>query len=174
MQRAPALLTSEDPLLRSSEPSPETAEMSAEKVSCSHTSTFAGFLVVCKDQIANQRNNSATPFVAAKLALSWRKESCYSGEGEWVFASRTAKGAVPRSTGTVAQDHLRPAAVKAGVIPNGYRGRFGWHNLRHSRATSFAANDVNLPAIQSVLRHSRPSTTAIYMHRVNSAQLTAG
>jgi integrase len=109
----------------------------------------------------------------ADALASWRRESCYSGEDDWVFASRTAKGTVPRSASTAAQDHLRPAAVKAGVIPAGYRGRFGWHNLRHSLATFFAANEVNLPVIQSVLRHSRPSTTAVYMHRVNSAQLTA-
>jgi site-specific recombinase XerD len=32
---------------------------------------------------------------------------------------------------------------------------------------------VNLPVIQSMLRHARPGTTALYTHRVNSAQLTA-
>ena len=79
-----------------------------------------------------------------------------------------------RGTPSIAAQHyLRPAAVKAGVIPEGYRGRFGWHTLRHSLATFFAANDVNLPVIQSVLRHSRPSTTALYMHRVNAPQLAA-
>ncbi len=104
---------------------------------------------------------------------AWRRESCYSGEDNWVFASKTAKGKVPRSASSAGQDYLRPAAMKAGVIPEGYRGRFGWHNLRHSLATFFAANEVNLPVIQSMLRHSRPSTTAIYMHRVNAAQLTA-
>jgi site-specific recombinase XerD len=37
----------------------------------------------------------------------------------------------------------------------GYKGRFGWHNLRHSLATFFAANEVNLPVIQSMLRHAK-------------------
>lgn len=37
----------------------------------------------------------------------------------------------------------------------------------------FAANDVNLPAIQSILRHAKPSTTALYTHCVNSAQMAA-
>jgi site-specific recombinase XerD len=40
-------------------------------------------------------------------------------------------------------------------------------------ATFFAANEVNLPVIQSMLRHAKPTTTAIYTHRVNSAQLAA-
>jgi site-specific recombinase XerD len=40
-------------------------------------------------------------------------------------------------------------------------------------ATFFAANEVNLPVIQSMLRHAKPSTTALYMHRVNAAQMSA-
>jgi integrase len=105
--------------------------------------------------------------------LAWRRESCYSRDADWVFASRRAKGKIPRSASIAAQDYLRPAAVTAGVIPDGYKGRFGWHNLRHSLATFFAANDVNLPVIQSILRHAKPATTALYLHRVNAAQLAA-
>ena len=63
------------------------------------------------------------------------------------------------------------AAVKAGVISKDYKGRFGFHNLRHSLATYFAANDVNLPVIQSILRHAKPGTTAVYLHRVNKTQM---
>ena len=33
------------------------------------------------------------------------------------------------------EDHLRPAAVKAGVLKEGEKVRFGFHNLRHSLAT---------------------------------------
>ena len=112
------------------------------------------------------------PALAQALEL-WRRESCYSAADDWVFASRNKKGWVPRSANSAGKDHLRPAAVKAGVIPEGYRGRFGWHNLRHSLATFFAANETNLPVIQSILRHAKPSTTAVYTHRVNSAQLSA-
>jgi integrase len=63
--------------------------------------------------------------------------------------------------------------VYAGVIPAGYRGRFGFHNLRHSLATYFADNDVSLPVIQSILRHAKPTTTAVYLHRVNKSQMAA-
>ena len=58
-------------------------------------------------------------------------------------------------------------------MPKGYKGRLGWHNLRHSLATFLAANEVNLSVIQSILRHVKPSTTALYTHRVNSAQMAA-
>jgi integrase len=109
----------------------------------------------------------------AEALQEWRRESLYSRDADWVFASAYAKGKTPRSAGVAGQDYLRPAVVKAGVIPAGYHGRFGWHNLRHSLATFFAANEVNLSAIQSMLRHSKPSATAIYKHRVNSAQMAA-
>ena len=111
--------------------------------------------------------------VLAEALKGWRRETPYHRDTDWVFASFKAKGRIPRSAGIAGQDYLRPAAVKAGVIPDGYRGRFGWHNLRHSLATFLAANEVNLPVIQSVLRHATPSTTALYMHRVNAAQLSA-
>jgi integrase len=112
------------------------------------------------------------PVLAAALD-AWQRETPYRRDSDWVFASSKSKGRIPRSAGIAGQDYLRPAAVKAGVIPEGYRGRFGWHNLRHSLATFLAANEVNLPVIQSVLRHAKPSTTALYTHRVNAAQLNA-
>ena len=56
--------------------------------------------------------------------LAWRLESCYSEDDDWVFASRKEIGRIPRSANTVGKDYLRPAAVKAGVIPEGYKGRF--------------------------------------------------
>jgi len=94
-----------------------------------------------------------------------------------VFSSggqrRVLCGRVHRTPSFAAQDYLRPAATKAGVIPEGYRGRFRWHNLRHSLATFFAASEISLPVIQSILRHSQPSTTALYTHRVNAPQLMA-
>ena len=109
----------------------------------------------------------------AQALLAWRQESRYSHDEDWVFASDRSKGKTPRSAGVAGQDYLTPAAVKAGVIPKGYKGRFGWHNLRHSLATFFATNEMNLPLIQSILRHSRPSTTALYTYRVNTAQMAA-
>ena len=112
------------------------------------------------------------PVLAAALE-AWQRETAYHRDSDWVFASSKSKGKIPRSAGIARQDYLRPAAVKAGVIPQGYRGWFGWHNLRHSLATFLAANEVNLPVIQSVLRHAKPSTTALYTHRVNAAQLNA-
>lgn len=126
---------------------------------------------------AGKNENSMTQVVMnpvlAQALKRWKKESLYSKDLDWVFASVKEKGRIPRSASICGRDHLRPAAVKAGVIPADYKGRFGWHNLRHSLATFLAANEVNLPVIQSILRHAKPSTTAIYTHKVNSAQAEA-
>ena len=112
--------------------------------------------------------------VLANCLLDWRKESLYSKDSDWVFASIKAKGKIPRTASICAQDYLRPAAVKAGVIPEGYEGRFGWHNLRHSLASFFGANEVHPAVTQSILRHKKLSTTMeIYTHGVNSVQVAA-
>jgi len=124
------------------------------------------------------KNKGSMTQVAMHPALAlavqaWRRESLYHRESDWVFASARSKGKTPRSAGVAGQDYLRPAAVKTGVIPKDYKGRFGWHNLRHSLATFFAANEVNLPVIQSILRHAKPSTTALYTHHTNAVQMAA-
>ncbi|MGH9644769.1 MAG: tyrosine-type recombinase/integrase [Terriglobales bacterium] len=49
----------------------------------------------------------------------------------------------------------------------------GKHNLRHSLATFFAENDVNLPVIQAALRHAKPTMTARYTHSNNAVQIKA-
>ena len=96
--------------------------------------------------------------VLAGALQACRKESLYHRDADWIFALVKAKGKKPRSAGVAAQNYLRPAAVKAGVIPESYSGRFGWHNLRHSLATFLTANEVTLSLIQSMLRHAKPST----------------
>jgi integrase len=124
------------------------------------------------------KNEGSMTQVAMHPALSqalqaWRRESRYSRDSDWVFASNNTKGKTPRSAGVAGQDYLRPAAVKAGVIPPGYCGRFGWHNLRHSLATFLADQEVSLAIIQKTLRHAKPTTSALYIHRVGAAQVAA-
>ena len=90
-----------------------------------------------------------------------------------MFPSTKEKGRIPRVATCCSQDYLRPAAVKAGVISQGYKGRFGWHNLRHSLAT-FMASNADLKTTQSILRHKKISTTAeIYAHAVQDNQVAA-
>jgi integrase len=76
-----------------------------------------------------------------------------------VFPSFKADGKVPLSGGIFAADHLRKAAIKAGVpIPDGHR--WGLHNLRHSLSTWMVNKAKVAPkTVQGILRHSRIQTT---------------
>ena len=46
-----------------------------------------------------------------------------------------AQGNAPRTSSIMAQDYLRPAALKAGILAPEDQRRFGFHNLRHSLAS---------------------------------------
>ena len=56
------------------------------------------------------------------------------------------------------------------MIPEGYTGRFGWQNVRHSLAT-FLAGEVDSSVTMKMRRHKKLSTTLeVYSHSVNSKQ----
>jgi integrase len=131
-----------------------------------------------KGKVTDGKNSSALVPIAmdpvlAGFLLEWRRESLYPGDDDWVFPSLTLKGKVPRSASSAAQDYLRPAAVYAGVIEEGSKKRFGWHNLRHSLAT-YLAGRVDPAITMKILRHRRLSTTLeLYTHRSQDKQLSA-
>jgi integrase len=98
------------------------------------------------------------PILAAHLR-SWREQSPYAKDGDFVFPSLKARGRVPLSASIFVADHLRPAAKKAGVhIEDGQR--FGLHNLRHS-LSNWLVNKAKVEpkTVQGILRHARIQTT---------------
>jgi len=98
------------------------------------------------------------PILAAHLD-EWRKLSPYGKERDFVFPSLRSNGKIPLSSRSFICDHLRPAAVAAGVrIAKGQR--FGLHNLRHS-LSNWLVNKakVDPKTVQGILRHSRIQTT---------------
>ena len=76
----------------------------------------------------------------AEFMLLWKQKTTYSQPGDWVFLSIRLKGKQPRVAKMIVEDHLRPAAVKAGILLSHrhVRGqlvdddprRFGFHNLQ--------------------------------------------
>lgn len=75
----------------------------------------------------------------------------------FLFPSMRSSGKVPLSSSVFVADHLRPAALAAGVmIPRGHR--FGSHNLRHSHWLVHAARE-NPRTVQGILRHDTIETT---------------
>jgi hypothetical protein len=57
------------------------------------------------------------------------------------------------------QNYLRPAAIKAGVIKEDERVRCGFHNFRHSLASSLVKLKCDPKTVQGVLRHEDVRTT---------------
>ena len=102
-----------------------------------------------------------------KVALSasgnhpkhWRERTRYASATDFVFLSFRRGGRAPLSASIFVADHLRPAAIAAGVSIQPSQ-RFGLHNLRHSLST-FLVNTAKVQAktVQGILRHSRIQTT---------------
>jgi integrase len=80
-----------------------------------------------------------------------------------VFASERKKGKSPRSSSVLTWDHLRPAAIAAGVkLKKGQR--FGFHNFRHGLASWLVnqGTDVKTEAGEVLqVRNSGPSSYVI-------------
>ena len=82
------------------------------------------------------------------------------------------------------EDHLRPAAVKAGVLSShkNLQGqvvdddprRFGFHNLRHSLASFLIRTRTAPKTVQTLLRHSDAKLTLqFYTHAVSRDRMAA-
>ena len=76
-----------------------------------------------------------------------------------MFPSVKLRGKKPLSASVMVQKYLRPAAISAGVIPADWKGRFGFHNFRHSLATALVKLKVDPKTVQGVLRHEDFGTT---------------
>ncbi|MGA9552702.1 MAG: tyrosine-type recombinase/integrase, partial [Candidatus Sulfotelmatobacter sp.] len=80
----------------------------------------------------------------------------------------------PRVANMLVADHLRPAAVKVGVLTEGQDVRFGFHTLRHGLASFLVRTKTDPKTVQALLRHSDVKTTLqLYAHSVSADRMTA-
>lgn len=87
---------------------------------------------------------------------------------DWAFPSFRLTGRKPWAANMLVEDYLRPAAVKAGVIATGDPCRFGFQNLRHSRASFLVHSKTDPKTVQALLRHSDVKTTLqLYAHSIS-------
>jgi integrase len=86
----------------------------------------------------------------------WRQTTPYgAGEG-WVFPSYKMSGTISMCAGIFVTDHLRPAALAAG-IRIAEKQRFGLHSLRSSMATWIVSIDkTDVKTAQGNMRHANP------------------
>ena len=95
----------------------------------------------------------------AQVLRDWQKTTAYSNPTDWVFASAKTHGRTPRVGNMLVADHLRPAAIKAGVILKPGQ-RFGFHNLRHSLSSLLITGQKSdVRTTQDILRHSSSAST---------------
>lgn len=110
----------------------------------------------------------------AEFVGRWKHQTPYAKPSGWVFPSFKLKGKQPRVANMLVHSHLRPAAVKAGVIARDWEGRFGFHNFRHSLASYLVRSNMDPKTVQALLRHSDVKTTLqLYSHSVSQDRLLA-
>ena len=113
------------------------------------------------ERLKTKKSRSAVPMAAvlAQFLREWQQSTLYGKPTDWVFASRRTHGRTPRVGNMLVSDHLRPAAIKAGVILKPGQ-RFGFHNLRHSLSTLLiTGKKADVRTTQDIMRHSNSSTT---------------
>jgi integrase len=102
----------------------------------------------------------------AKEILAHRERSVHIQPTDYVFAGDSGN---PRWQETILADHIKPAAVKAGIT-----GKVGWHNFRHTYSTLLRALGTDVKVQQELLRHADVSTTLnIYTQAVSQQKREA-
>jgi len=98
----------------------------------------------------------------AAMLTELRQQSPYSGDEDFVFASPFLDGKQPLWGQTMNAKFVKPAAIELGLIAEDER--FGWHRFRHSLSTWANETTKDITVSQTMLRHAKPDTTAIYTH----------
>jgi integrase len=70
------------------------------------------------------------------------------------FASPDKGGSQPYWPTAGMEDHVRPAAIRAGIVK-----RLGWHTLRHTFGTLVKSQGADVATTQALMRHSNVSVT---------------
>jgi integrase len=120
---------------------------------------------------ASKRPVPLHALLAAHL-LNWRRETPYRKEEDLVFPSFKLKGTKPPRANMLLSDHLRPAAMKVGVVAP--PRSFGFHTFRRTLASVLVANNYDPKLVQELLRHSNIKTTLdVYAQAITPAKLEA-
>jgi site-specific recombinase XerD len=85
----------------------------------------------------------------AEDLLRWRRQSAYTSDDDYVFASETMRRKQPYWPDNLMKRHIQPVA-KA----NGIHKDIGWHTFRHSFGTLLKANGEDVKTVQERFRVS--------------------
>jgi integrase len=86
----------------------------------------------------------------AEALLLFRRQAAYVATTDYIFAGDSGK---PRWQGIMLTDHIKPAAVRAGV------GKVGWHTFRHTFSSILHNAGTNMAVQKELLQYADISTT---------------
>jgi integrase len=113
---------------------------------------------------ASQKPMPIDPELAEAL-LEHRRQAAYVAPEDYTFAGDSGK---PRWHGIMLTDHIKPAAVRAGI------GKIGWHTFRHTFSSILHNAGTNMAVQKELLRHADIQTTMnIYTQAVSAAKREA-
>jgi len=90
----------------------------------------------------------------AGVLLAHRAGAAHSAHSDFIFAGASGRPPWPDS---ILADHIKPAAVKAGI------GKIGWHSFRHTYSTLLHALGTK-PAVQKELLHHADIQTTLNIY----------
>lgn len=90
----------------------------------------------------------------ADVLTQWRECCPYNRDADYIFGSPDMKGQQPYWPNAAMEDHIRPAAKRAGI-----QKRLGWHTLRHTFGTLVKNQGADVATTQALLRHANVSIT---------------
>lgn len=90
----------------------------------------------------------------ADVLIQWRRYCPYNQDADYIFGSPEKQGKQPYWPNAAMEDHIRPAAKRAGI-----QKRLGWHTLRHTFGTLVKSQGADVATTQALLRHANVSIT---------------
>jgi integrase len=90
----------------------------------------------------------------AGVLVRWREMAPYNQDGDYIFASPNKHGTQPYWPNAAMEDHVRPAARRAGI-----QKRVGWHTFRHTFGTLVSSKGADVATTQALMRHANASIT---------------
>ena len=105
----------------------------------------------------------------ADVLTNWRGIAPYNQHADYILASPDRRGHQPYWPNAAMEDHIRPAAQRAGISK-----RVGWHTFRHTFGTMVNSAGADVATTQALMRHANASITMDrYVQAVTPAKRNA-
>jgi integrase len=85
---------------------------------------------------------------------SWREQTQYAKQSDWVFASPLLFGKLPYWPDMLLRRHILPAAKRLDIAK-----RIGWHTFRRTAASLLMSSGSSLKTTQELMRHATADIT---------------